>query len=80
MKRLDKLLDEMRRRYGNRESVTVHFLDGTQRRLTFMEALLICSMDQNVIDATAGDETGTTLLRAIIDGDCDLSEFGEFGE
>ena len=80
MKRLDRLLDEMRKRYGNQKSVTVHFLDGSSRKLPFLEAVKLCADDPNIIDATTGDKTGTSLLRAIIDGDNDFSEFDEFGE
>ena len=80
MKRLDRLLDEMRKRYGNQKSVTVHFLDGSSRKLSFPEAFRLCVDDPNVTDATTGDETGTSLLRAIIGGDNDFSEFDEFVE
>ena len=74
MKKIDKLLTEMRLRYGNQESVTIYFMNRTNRKFTFLDAIQICANDPNVIDATTGDDTGTSLLRAIIDGDNDFSE------
>ena len=80
MKRIDKLLDEMRRRYGKKASTTVYFLDGTQKKMTFLEAVQLCAWNENVIDATTEDETGTSLLRAIVDGEHDLSDLPELQE
>lgn len=79
-RRLDKLMDEMKARYGSTATVTVHFLDGSSRQRPFLEAFPICATDPNVIDATMESKTGTSLLRAVIDADGDFSEFGEYGE
>lgn len=80
MTRIDKLLAEVKARYCRSDTVTVCFMDGTHLQFSFMEAFQLCANDENVVDAIAKDSTGTSLLRAIIDGEVDFSEFGEFGE
>lgn len=80
MTRIDKLLAEVKARYCRSDTVTVCFMDGQHRQLSFMEAFQLCANDENVVDAITKDSTGTSLLRAIIDGEVDFSEFGEFGE
>ena len=80
MTRIDKLLAEVKARYCRSDTVTVCFMDGTHRKISFLEAFQLCANDENVVDAITKDSTGTSLLRAIIDGEADVSEFGEFGE
>ena len=80
MTRIDKLLAEVKARYCRSDTVTVCFMDGTHRKISLLEAFQLCANDENVVDAITKDSTGTSLLRAIIDGEADFSEFGEFGE
>ena len=80
MKRIDRLLEEVKARYCRSDTVTVCFMDGTHRQFSFMEAFQLCANDENVVDAITEDSTGTSLLRTIIDADKDFSELSEFGE
>ena len=80
MKRIDILLAEVRAMQHRYKTVTVCFMDGTHRELPFLDALQLCAVDDNVVDAIAEDETGTSFLRAIIDCDKDLSDLPELAE
>ena len=80
MTRIDKLLAEVKARYCRSDTVTVCFIDGTHRKLSLLEAFQLCANDENVVDAIAKDSTGTSLLRAIIDCDKDLSDLPELAE
>ena len=80
MTRVDKLLTEVRAMQHRYKTVTVCFMDGTHRDLTFLEAFQICAINENVVDAISADETGTSFLRAIIDCDKDLSDLPELAE
>ena len=80
MKHIDRLLAEVRAMQHRYKTVTVCFMDGTHRQLSFMEAFQLCVNDENVVDAITEDSTGTSFLRSIIDADKDFSELSEFGE
>lgn len=80
MKRIDILLAEVRAMQHRYKTVTVCFMDGTHRELPFLEAFQLCVNDENVVDAIAEDETGTSFLRAIIDSDKDFSGLPELDE
>lgn len=80
MTRVDKLLSEVKAMQHRYKTVTVCFMDGTHRQLSFMEAFQLCVNDENVVDAITEDSTGTSLLRAIIDADDDFSDLPELAE
>lgn len=80
MKHIDRLLADVRAMQHRYKTVTVCFMDGTHRELPFLEAFQLCAVDDNVVDAIAEDETGTSFLRAIIDCDKDLSDLPELDE
>lgn len=77
MKRIDILLAEAKTMQHKGKFVTVCFMDGTHKQLPFLEALQFCISNENVVDAIMDDETGTSLLRAIIDCDDDFSDLPE---
>lgn len=74
LKELERRVELLR---GARSEVTVCFMDRTRRTVDFLEAVRLCAGDENVIDALAPDETGTSLLRAIIDADKDFESLPE---
>ena len=80
MKHIDRLLAEVRAMQHRYKTVTVCFMDGTHREMSFLDAFQLCAVDDNVVDAIAEDETGTSFLRAIIDCDKDLSDLPELDE
>lgn len=80
MKHIDRLLAEVRAMQHRYKTVTVCFMDGTHRQLSFMEAFQLCVNDENVVDAIAEDETGTSFLRAIIECDKDFSGLPELAD
>ncbi len=80
MKHIDRLLAEIKAMQHRYKTVTVCFMDGTHRDMSFLDAFQLCAVDDNVVDAIAEDETGTSLLRAIIDCDKDLSDLPELEE
>lgn len=80
MKHIDRLLAEVRAMQHRYKTVTVYFADGTHRDLPFLEAVQLCAVDENVVDAIAEDETGTSLLHAIIECDKDFSGLPELAD
>ena len=59
---------------------TVCFSDGSRRDVSFMEAIGLC-FDETVTDAFAkNNETGTSLLRAIINAGNDFDGLKELEE
>ena len=80
MKHIDRLLAEVRAMQHRYKTVTVCFMDGTHREMSFLDAFQLCAVDDNVVDAIAEDETGTSFLRAIIDCDKDFSDLPELDE
>lgn len=80
MTRIDKLLAEVKAMQHRYKTVTVCFMDGTHRQLSFMEAFQLCVNDENVVDAITEDSTGTSFLRAIIDADDDFSDLPELAD
>ena len=80
MKHIDRLLAEVRAMQHRYKTVTVCFMDGTHREMSFLEAFQICVNNENVVDAIAEDETGTSLLRSIIDADDGFSDLPELAD
>lgn len=80
MKHIDRLLAEVRAMQHRYKTVTVCFMDGTHREMSFLGAVRLCAIDEYVVDAIAEDETGTSFLRAIIDADDDFSDLPELAD
>lgn len=79
MKRLDKMLATLKDRYTVNMAV-VSFSDGTQQEVGFYEAMRLCFEAPNVVDVYMQGDTGTSLLRAILKAEKDVSDLPELQE
>ena len=74
IKRLQAIVKQLQ---SKPQAVTVCFMDGSHRTIHSLEAVQLCATDETVVDAFMDDETGTSLLRALIDADKDFSDLPE---